>query len=310
MQKQKIILIAGVVLAIISVFMVKAYLDEQRQIIEEKAKKAVARIQTNQAAVLVAKQNIPKGTSMESDMFKPAVIPNQYLQPQAVTSADRITGMVTIAPIEKGEQITLSKLSQASRISEGGLAGATPVGKRAVTISVDNVAALAGMIKPGDNVDVIITIPMLEGTADGKQVAQDTVASLFQNVLVLAVGQQTGIIPAGPEAGRYKKQRKGEEAVSPLITLALSPQEANLIAFVQEQGKIKLTLRSPTDSAVEPIQTVNWVTLFQYLAPKHEPESASGEPEPEPEAEIEDITQEGEIEIYRGLKKEKIPLSR
>ncbi len=292
-------------MAIISDFIVKAYLDEQRQIMEEKAKKTVAKIQTNQAAVLVAKQNIPKGTSMEPGMFEPAIIPNQYLQPQAVTSADRITGMVTIAPIEKGEQITLSKLSQAARVSGGGLAGTTPVGKRAVTISVDNVAALGGMIKPGDYVDVIVTIPVPEQTADGKQVLQDTVVPLFQNVLVLAVGQQTGIAATAPEA-RYKKQKKEEEAASPLITLALGPQEANLIAFVQEQGKIKLTLRSPADSTVEPIQPANWAALFQYLRPKQEPESAPDESE----IEVEDTASEGEIEIYRGLKKEKIPLSR
>jgi len=293
--RQKIIILGGgVFLGILAVIMTFTYISKQRQIIARQAKEAIANIQANQAAVLVAKADIPKGVVVEADMLETAVVPNKYKQPQAVSSLDRISGMVATAPISKGEQVTLSKLVYPREAGRGGLAASTPFGKRAVTISADNIATLAGMINPGDYVDVIAMLPIPVQTAEGKQAAQVAAIPLFQNVLVLAVGQDMGG-PAVAESGRYKKEEKKE--ASPLITLALSPQEANLISFVQEQGKTRLILRSPADSQIEVIQPASWDALFQYIMPKTE------DPREEP-------VQEGQyIEIYRGMNKERIPLS-
>jgi pilus assembly protein CpaB len=200
--------------------------------------------------------------------------------------------MITIAPVSKGEQITLSKLSYTRQA--GGLAEATPVGKRAITVSVDNLSSLAGMIKPGDYVDVIAMIPVPATGTDGKPTTQTAVLPLFQNVLVLAVGQEIGQVISAES--RYKQAERSEP--SPLITLALSPQEANLIAFVQEQSKIRLVLRSPADSKIEPVQITSWDTLFQYVMPK----DISKTELPKEEGPF--------VEIYRGLNKERIILSK
>lgn len=294
MPKQRIILIIGVVLALAAVFMTKVYIDQQRQAIQEQAKKDLANIRARQSSVLVAKKDIPRGTAIDETMFETAIIPDKYVVPQAVTSLDRIAGMVTIAAISKDEQITLTKLSFARR--SGGLAEVTPMGKRAITISVDNIAALAGMIKAGDYVDVIAMLPEIIQSSEGKQATQLTTVPLFQNVLVLAIGQETSALPK--ERAREASAEKKES--SPLITLALEPQEANLITFVQEQGKIRLTMRSPADSKVEPIQPANWETLLQYLASKSlAAKEAQGKEQPQPV---------GYVEIYRGLNKEKVPL--
>lgn len=272
--------------------MVKVYLDQERRVMQEQAKKTLAQIQANQTAVLVAKKDIPRGITIEAEMLETAIVPNQYLQPQAVTSLDRISGMIVIAPISKGEQITLSKLSH-REAQAGSLAMVTPIGKRAITISVDNIAALAGMIKPTDYVDVIAMVNVPVQTPEGKTITQIAVMPIFQNVLVLAVGQETGAVVT-PDESRYKREEKKE--ISPLITLALSPQEANLIAFVQEQGKIRLILRSPADAQVQPVQPASWEALFQYVMPV----------KPEPKEEIKVDT----VEIYRGLNKEIVTLSK
>ena len=300
MQKQRIILIVGIVLALIAVFMVNAYIGQQRQMIQEQAKKALVNIQANQTAILVARKDLARGTVIEAGMLETQIFPNQYVQPQAVTSLDRVAGMTTITSIAKGEQITLNKLTWPKETAAGGsLAMVTPVGKRAITISVDNISSLAGMIRPGDYVDVIAMVPVPAQTAEGKQATQVAVMPLFQNVLILAVGQETGALAATAES-RYKKEEKKE--ISPLITLALGPQESSLIAFVQEQGKIKLSLRSPADSQVMPTQVATWDTLFQYIMPKetHKAESQKEEP----------VVSSEYVEIYRGLNKEKIPLSK
>lgn len=307
MQKQRIIiLIAGLVLALVSLFMVMAYIDQQVQVKDQQRKKILAKQLASQVVVLVAKEDIPKGTTIGQDMLETAIYPDQFVQPQAVTSLDRIFGMVTIAPIAKGEQITLGKLMSAKEATGGSLAMATPVGKRAVTISVDNIASVGGMVRPSDYVDVIATVPVPVQTKEGKQESQAAVVPLFQNVLVLAVGQETGALSPAADSGRYQKEEKKE--TSPYITLALDPQQANLMAFVQEQGRVRLTLRSPSDAKIESVQPASWDTLFQYMVPKETLEAKQKEEARQKELNIEESGQY--IEIYRGMKKEKIPLSK
>jgi len=300
MQRQKIIIIIGVLLALMAVFMTKAYIDQQRQQVIDESKKKIASLEKNiskhEVKVLIANKDIPRGAAIAAESLETIIIPDQYLQPQAVSSADRILGMVAVVAISKGEQISLSKLVQPRQL--GGLAEGTPVGKRAITISVDNISALGGMIKPGDYVDVMALVPVPVQTADGKQVNQMAVMPLFQNVLVLAVGQDTGSISAA-SAGKKEVERRSEN--SPLITLALGPQEANLIAFVQEQGKLRLTLRSPADSQMQATQPASWETLFRYVMPAQN-ELAKSQDKDAPATEY--------VEIYRGLNKEKMPLSK
>jgi pilus assembly protein CpaB len=320
MQKQKIVLIAGIVLAVVVVVLIKVYLDQQRIALQKAADEEVSRRQKNQTSVLVAKEDIPKGTVMESSLFEPKIVPREHLVLQAVTSADRIGGMVAVIPIARGEQIALTKLSfprQVRRGRGGGLAEATPVGKRAITINVDNVASVAGMVRPGNYVDILAMIPVPRVTPDGKQMSQPATVPLFQNVLVLAVGQdishdfgsQEGAAEGGgrydkgsPQQSRQQQQQQGKQGS--LITLALTPQEANLAAFVQEQGKFRLILRSPADSQMQPIQSISWEALFQYLMPKEMGAAAAGAQKPE------DSEPKAYVEIYRGLKKEKVPLSK
>lgn len=299
MQK-KIYLILGIGLALLAAVMVNVYINQQRKLAIADAKRRLETIQANQTAVLIAKEDFPVGTAVDPGKLEVKIIPSQYLQPQAVTSIDRIAGMVMAAAVSKGEQLALSKLAWPKEARGGSLATVTPVGKRAITISVDNVASLGGMIKAGDYVDVIATVSVPVQTADGKQVAQAAVIPLFQNIMVLAVGQETG----GPvaEEARYKKEEKRE--ISPFITLALAAQEANLIAFVQEQGKIRLILRSPADSQVQPTQPASWETLFQYIMPNRQIDKEAAQPKAEVEA------PQGYVEIYRGLNKEKVPLSK
>ncbi len=298
MQKQRLILIIGVVLALIAVFMVKVYLDQQRMVAEESAQRKYEKNQASQTPALFAKTDIPQGAIISPDDLGVKVVPNQFLQPGAVSSLDRIAGMTAVVPISKDEQITLSKLSLARSV--GDLASVTPVGKRAISIPADEIASLGGMIRPGDYVDVIAMVPITVQTPEGKPATQTAVMPLFQNVLILAVGQDIGS-PAMAAQPRYKSETKKETAAGGLITLALTPQEANLMAFVQEQGKLRLILRSPTDAKVEPIAPASWDTLFQYVMPQTAPSQSVKQAEPEAGA---------YVEIYRGLNKEKVPLNK
>lgn len=304
MPKQKfVVLIVAVVLALVAVFLVKAYLDQQRQLYLDQAQKelnkATEAIKVNQTAVVVAKQNIPSGTIIAPEMLDLRVVPNQQLKPNAANTLDKIVGMATRESIARGEQITMDKLSPATK-KEGGsfsavgsLSQFTPVGKRAITVNVDNITGLAGMLKPGDYVDVLATLPFPSRSPEGKQTTQVATIPLFQNILVLAVGQETMATVQDP---RYREGKKAGDQAASLITLALTPQEASLIAFAQEQGKIRLVLRSPTDAQLQPVQPASWDTLFNYIMPE-EQKKAKAKAEQVPT-----------VEVYRGLTKEQVPL--
>jgi len=292
--QKRLTTIIGIVMTLAAVLLVKVYLDQQRRAVRIEAQRQLAKERRDQTSVLVAKTDIARGAIIEAEMVDSAIVPNQYVQPQALTSLDRIGGMVTVVSISKGEQITLSKLLSSKQADS--LAMATPVGKRAITISVDNIASLGGMLSPGDYVDLIGLLPF-PTEIQGQITSQLATIPLFQNVLILAVGQDLGGMARGQGGGsRYKKEETREAA--PLITLALIPQEANIIAFVQEQGRIRLLLRSPADSQTQAIMPASWDTLLQYIMPK------------EPLTKQEETKPRKVVEIYRGLQKEVVPLSR
>lgn len=272
-------IIIAVGAGLLAIFLLNAYLQRR----EEEIKKRAVLIQKELVTVVVAKQDISAGTALKENMLKEETINRALLQPRAAASIDRVTDKITIAPISKGEQILLNKVTISGEVTT--LSHKVPKGKRAITIAVDNISSVGGMLRPGDRVDVVGMVPWPVMTAEGKQATQMTSAPLFQDVLVLAVGQDFTYTPSVSRGGEK------ERTILPIITLALSPQEANLIAFVQEQGRIRLTLRSPEDTQVQPVMPASWDVLFRMILPPAEEQPVVVKPEKK-------------VEIYRGLQKE------
>jgi pilus assembly protein CpaB len=283
-QKQRLIIaIAGVVLGLIAVVMVNIYINDMSAEAKRKAERELDKMRRNQAVVLVAKQDIPVDTVIQSGMLETSIVPREYVQPQVAASLDNVSDMVTIAPISRGEQISFTKLSTSSQmVKHRDLASITPVGKRAVGVSAENISDVAGLIKPGDSVDLIAVLSMAKEDKEGKKVAEQTIVPAFQNVLILAVGQETDV---NARPGGKQKEKINQ------ITVALSPTEANILAFLQEQGKIRISLRSSEDSHIEAVESTTWESVLEEIPALKEKEAES-------------------IDIYRGLRKEKITLSK
>ena len=299
MKKSIVFLIIGVICAIGALYAVKTYLDKERQDINEKAQQQLKAIQENQSSVMVAKTDIPPGTPISGENLEAVIVPNNYVQPNAASSLTRIDGMAALVPIARGEQITLNKLTSAQKMQPSasapaprGLASVTPPGKRAVTLNVDSLSTSVGMIKAGDYIDIYVLLPMPEQKSG--EGSKQTIVSLFQNVLVLAIGKDL------VQQGEQK-----ESSESPYVTVALTPKEAYLLLFAQEQGRIRIVLRSTRDSLQEPVESTNWDTLLHYINPP----SKLSQPT-EAEANQANETAGGFVEIYRGMNKERMPLSR
>jgi len=282
MIKKYLPLIIAAALGLVATFLVNVYIQQQT----DEARRGAVENQKSLSTVVVAIQDIGAGVSITEDMVKEETVNIGLLQPRAATAMDRVVGKISMAPISKGEQILLNKLTVSGQ--ELNLSSKIPPGKRAITIPVDNISSVGGMIRPGDHVDIVGSIPIAVPGPDGKPVQQSTNMSLFQNVLVLAVGQDFTTIPGA---------KKEERAVSPIITFALSPQEANLITFIQEQGgRIRLILRSPQDTQVQPAAPASWDMVLKTVMPQAFQEQPQRPETAKPP--------QKQVEIIRGLQRE------
>lgn len=296
--RKRLPLIIALACGIWAILLLNIYLKRREGEIETKIWEKIKPQLQNQsakqpvmAAVLVAGKDIPPQVPITHTDLLIKEVPVDYIQPQAVASLEEVIGQIASVPIMAGEQILKTKLLPPGKIGKS-LSEITPAGKRAVTVSVDNIASGLALIRPGDFVDVsaLISLPSAAGQAPAKESGPRLVL-LFQNIEVLAVGSEFVVTPESAK----KEQAKTTGAGSTTVTLALSPQEAALLSFVQENGKIKLTLRALEDTRKETVRPADWDTLLQYL---------SGGKGPAPEGK-----QPATVEIYRGVNKETVPLS-
>jgi len=284
-------LFISLIAAFFVVLLVQTYLKNEAA----KTRKQLLEREKSFGRVLFAKEYIKEGSKLTKDMVVEENIPKVFIQPGAIDSLGAVENRVTAVPIEKGEQILRNKFVVEGYVKS--LSLMTPPGYRAISITVDNISSLGGMIQPGDRVDVIGVVPVPTQSPDGKIVTQLTTMPLFQDVLILAVGtkMERGLAKPPTPSSKTTETQPTTPVVSSVITIALKPQEANLIAFVQEQqGKIRLILRSPQDTQVQQLAPASWDALIQYVYPQ----LMQGMPQA-PE-------QQKKIEIYRGTKKDEV----
>ncbi len=136
----------------------------------------------------------------------------------------------------------------------------TPAGKRAYTVRIDPLSAVGGMINPGDFVDVLAHMNMPDPMTNK---TEKITSIVFQYVKVLAVGTNL------QATGGYEQQQ-----VAPAlnITLALSPEEAGLMSFMEKNGQLQLVLRAPSETAIEELQKADWQNLADYVYDKQKTE--------------------------------------
>jgi len=244
-----------------------------------------AKPKVTMGVVLVAKKEIPAQTPVTAEDLTFKQVPVEYIQPGAVNSLEQVIGQIASGPIAAEEQILSTKLLPPGNINKT-LAEITPEGKRAVTVAVDNLPSIASLLKPGDYVDIfaLIALPR-KAAAQTKEESDPRLVPLFQGAQVLAIGN---------ELLASKSKAKETSAAAQTVTFALTPQEAALLSFVQEHGKIKLALRSAQDTKVEPAAPADWGTLINYLS------AGQGEKT--------GLENQPVVEIYRGLQKEIVPL--
>lgn len=204
------------------------------------------------STVLIAKEDIAEMQTIYENMVEIDTRPTVYVDPDAIKTPEEVAGTVAAIPIKKGQQLVRSKLLTPG--PDTGIALQVAPTKRALTIPIDEMRAVAKLIRPGDRIDVSAAVDVGKGTNQRREVQL-----IMQDVVVLATGVSImNNIPRVVELdanGRSMTQiaLTGDSKYS-TITIEASPKEAQDIIYIlsTSPGNIFLTLRNPNDRAVPP----------------------------------------------------------
>ena len=190
------------------------------------------------APVLVAAQDISAGTEITADMLKVEKIQDSLVVSGVFTDTKSVVGQASRISIAKGEQITPAKIGVP--VPDKGLSGVVTAGRRAISLDVDQVTAVGGLLIPGNHVDVIAAF-LIRGDPN------DTLETriVLQNVEVLSVAQEKQNASAGSSSdsasdtsGEVPSDVK-EQPGAKTLTLSLDPQQALVLASIQANPAVK-----------------------------------------------------------------------
>lgn len=234
--------------------------------------------------VMVAADDLQVGSRVEDHDVKIIRIPASDLPPGAPRKRSDVIGHGVIIPIAKGEFILPNRLAQENAGS--GLPSLIPPGMRAVSVRVNEVVSVAGFVMPGTRVDVLLT-----GTPSGSGDQQTT--TVLQNVAVLASGQ------------KLERNANGEAQNTAVITLLVTPDDAQRLTLASSQGHIQLALRNPLDTKQDDVSASNTRALYKGIAPpvaEHVPVRHVSAPK----SALPTVPSGVNVEVYQGDKKQDV----
>jgi pilus assembly protein CpaB len=234
--------------------------------------------------VIVAANDLQVGAKVEEHDIKIIKVPAADLPPGAPRRRSEVVGHGVIVPISKGEFILPNRL--AGENAGAGLPSLIPPGMRAVSVRVNEVVSVAGFVTPGTRVDVLLT-----GTPGTGGEQQTT--TVLQNVAVLASGHT------------LERTATGEAQTTAVITLLVSPDDAQRLTLASSEGHIQLALRNPLDTKQDEVPSSNSRGLYRGVAAPaaaqtviHHPSNRKITP-PAPPPPATGVS----VEVYQGDKK-------
>jgi len=179
--------------------------------------------------VAIAAADLSWGTVLTKETIKMVPFLKKSLPQGCFSDHSSLLGRVLLSHVKANEPIFESRLAPTS-ITTGGVAAVISPKKRAIAVRVDKTIGVSGFIRPGNRVDVLVTLPT------GKIPAPIT-KTVLENILVRTVGA---------EIEKKGKEEKPHEV--DVITLEVTPDEAEKLALAATEGKLQLTLRNYNDT--------------------------------------------------------------
>ena len=242
-MKQKIVLIAAVAAGLVAAILTRLYLSAKDSEVAEMKARFSERYGVME--VLCYAENVPGGTIASKNHLGTKNVPAAGLRGQALTieNLGDVLGRRILLGHNRGDVVFWADV-EGGNPRDTGLAADIKRGMRAVSVNASGAAAVSGMVRPNDHVDVIGTFTFPDESGRRDQAALVT-CTILQNVLVLATGKTTaktaGRDDTGAMPGTYST-----------VTLEVTPREAEMLAFSEQMhGRLSLSLRNRSDVSYE-----------------------------------------------------------
>jgi pilus assembly protein CpaB len=210
-------------------------------------------------AVVVASQEIEVGDTVEASMLEVRELPLVAVIEGAAEEIEQVVGETARYPISTGEQVNAVRLVEPPKVQA--LSFQIPEGLRGFTIGVDANASPAGLLAPGDFVDILVAGSIVDLVTEDSTYTNrsaliaapsllgegQAVTTLLQNIQILSV--QQAYVANGVVYDESTRGAPPEVGVSN-VTLALTPPQAELLWLATQTGEVTLTLRAFGDDEI------------------------------------------------------------
>jgi pilus assembly protein CpaB len=201
------------------------------QVMDRNANRNKSSVET--VPIYVALHNINTGDPIDASMVSLQEWPKDKVPPGVISQLEDLEGRRPRAAIIQGEPLLEAKLLAPGEMSDP--IRAIPKGYRLKTIAVDAEKSAAGLLGPGDRVDVELFVR--RDTRNGIQSAMSKV--ILQNIRVFAVDQTV----------QRSSENGDERTIAKTISLLLTPEQASKLTLAEHLGEISLSPRHPDDDA-------------------------------------------------------------
>lgn len=194
------------------------------------------------ADVVIVLQDIPPRTEITPEMVEVQQMPAEYIHPMAVITAEDAIDMISLIPMNAGEQLLKTKIADPNT---NYLSYQLREGYVAFTVAVSELTSAGGMIRVGDRVNVLGNF--------SPEVAGDDITTFFlYDIPVIAIGQNMGIGHTEEDASNFAN-----------MTLEVTPEDAQKLAWAQNHGAISFILTSVMDKDdYKEIDAINAKSFF------------------------------------------------
>lgn len=186
--------------------------------------------------VAMATRDLPAGALLSSEDVHMVAWPATNLPDGFARDLSEVVGRGLTAPVQRNEPILSTKIMNPEL--GNGLPLTIPQGMRAQAVRVNEVSGVAGWLHAGQRVDVIVTLDQ------GAQLNEPTSQMILQDLLVARIGQQT------------EMNDQNEAQMVTVVTLIVSPDEAQSLTLAEDRGTIRLVLRNPLDRDTVSLQGI------------------------------------------------------
>jgi pilus assembly protein CpaB len=184
--------------------------------------------------VVVARRDLRRGEPVGPETMAVRSMPREFTPGGAVVPArfDALVGARLLVPMRAGEPLLPASVANADTAS---ISSRVRPGIRAMTITVDEVNSLSGMLQPGDRIDLLLSVrPPVAGGMPSPEITR----TVMQGIVVLATGRQS-------RAAGGEDALPGRPFTS--ITVEVDPAQAQKLVVAQRSGKLTAVLRNPDD---------------------------------------------------------------